>query len=90
MMGSDRGAFVHELCSASVHPTLRGARRESARALDINPRWDVLLKLGVVKDALRVALDGDGEASVDELLGGRGGESRAVLELLGLAAEPEL
>ena len=49
-----------------------------------------LLKLCVVKDALRVALDGDLEAGVEELLGRRRRQGRAVLERLGLAAEPEL
>lgn len=46
--------------------------------------------LVIGKDALGVALDGDGKAGVHERLGGRGGEGSTVLERLGLATEPEL
>lgn len=92
MMTEERGAVGQELCSARVHPTLcrryevsLGGERERCKFRNAR------LELGVVKDALGVALDGDGEAtSVDELLGGGRGESRAVLELLGLATQPEL
>lgn len=49
-----------------------------------------LLELLILEDALRVALDGDFEAGVHELLGRGGRERRAVLKLLRLAAKPEL
>lgn len=48
-----------------------------------------LFKLGVVKDALGVALDGDLEAGIDELLGRAGRQRRAVFKLFRLAAEPQ-
>ena len=91
-MRDETGADGHELCSTSLQPTLRGGASQLRQTS--SPRRaeeDALLELGVLEDALRVALDGDGEpARVEELLGGSRGEHGAVLELLGLAAQPEL
>lgn len=93
-MGDVSGADGHELCSTSLHPTLRGRGGSASIRCSASRERSTrgaLFELCVVKDALRVALDGDGEAArVEELLGGGRGEARAVLELLGLAAQPEL
>lgn len=50
---------------------------------------DLPFVLDIIEDALLVLLDCDFEASIDQPLGGGGGERGATLELLGLAAQPK-
>lgn len=87
-MGVVTGAEGHELWAARVQPTL-WSKRVSARRERAEGRG-LLFVFRVVKDAARVALDGDLEAVVDELLGRRGSQGGAVLKGLRLASEPEL
>jgi hypothetical protein len=49
-----------------------------------------LFVLLVIKDALGITLDRDGEPSIDQLLGRDGSERGTVFEFLGFASEPEL
>lgn len=85
-MGVETGAEGQELCSASLQPTLEF---DSAEVGEEKSVWDLLLVFFVVKDTLRVALDGNVKSGIEELLGGSGGESRSTLKLLLFATEPE-